>query len=198
VFGDSSTGAATQVVSKAARTAPDAVSKVAKIAAQSPESLLKSAKLAAQSDAARLAPEKLAKGLAANADAATKAAKVAPEGFTNLGKGLAASGLTEGVAAKAGLFAETTGKLAPKAGALSESTATLASKLSAVADSGAAKAAIGAAEGAGLAAGVTGITVAGAEYMKQNLGLVLGVGALLGLAKWSGDALTQTKDGSKK
>ena len=53
-------------------------------------------------------------------------------------------------------------------------------------------------EGAGLAAGVTGITVAGAEYMKQNLGLVLGVGALLGLAKWSGDALTQTKDGSKK
>ena len=62
-------------------------------------------------------------------------------------------------------------------------------------DSAGAKAALGAAEGAGLAAGFTGVTVAGAEYMKQNLGVVLGLGALLGLAKWAGDALNEPKDG---
>ena len=39
------------------------------------------------------------------------------------------------------------------------------------------------------------MTVAGAEYMKQNLGVVLGLGALLGLAKWAGDSLTQPQDG---
>ena len=39
------------------------------------------------------------------------------------------------------------------------------------------------------------VTVAGAEYMKQNLGVVLGIGALLGLAKWAGDSLTEPKDG---
>ena len=230
VFGDSSTGVATRgatkVVSKAAKQAPEAVTKVGKgLAAQSdaavkvaktanPDALLKSAKLAAQSDASRLASKapvdavakaakvagsptstKLAKGLATNVDTATKAVKVAPEGFTKLGKGLAASGVAEGVASKAGLFAETTGKLAPKAGALGESTTALAAKITPVLDSTVAKATLGAAEGAGLAAGFAGVTVAGAEYMKQNLGVVLGLGALLGLAKWAGDALNEPKDG---
>ena len=179
------------------------------LAAQS-DVALKSAKAAAQSDAARLASKapveavtkvakaagsptttKLAKGLATNADAATKAVKVAPESFTKLGKGLAASGVAEGVASKAGLFAEATGK----AGALGESTTALAAKVAPVLDSTVAKATLGAAEGAGLAAGFTGVTVAGAEYMKQNLGVVLGIGALLGLAKWAGDALNEPKDG---
>ena len=215
VFGDSSTTGvatrgATKVVSKAAKQAPDAVTKVGKGLAAQSDVALKSAKAAAQSDAARLASKapveavtkvakaagsptttKLAKGLATNADAATKAVKVAPEGFTKLGKGLAASGVAEGVASKAGLFAEASGK----AGALGESTTALAAKVAPVLDSTVAKATLGAAEGAGLAAGFTGVTVAGAEYMKQNLGVVLGIGALLGLAKWAGDALNEPKDG---
>ena len=113
------------------------------------------------------------------------------KGFAKLGKGLAASGVAEGVASKAGLFAEATGK----AGALGESTTALAAKVAPVLDSTVAKATLGAAEGAGLAAGFTGVTVAGAEYMKQNLGVVLGIGALLGLAKWAGDALNEPQDG---
>ena len=215
VFGDSACywcghAGATKVVSKAAKQAPDAVTKVGKGLAAQSDVALKSAKAAAQSDAARLASKapveavtkvakvagsptttKIAKGLATNADAATKAVKVAPESFTKLGKGLAASGVAEGVASKAGLFAEASGK----AGALGESTTALAAKVAPVLDSTVAKATLGAAEGAGLAAGFTGVTVAGAEYMKQNLGVVLGIGALLGLAKWAGDALNEPKDG---
>ena len=180
MFGDSSTTGvatrgATKVVSKAAKSAPDAVTKVGKGLAAQSDVALKSAKAAAQSDAARLASKapveavtkvakvagsptstKIAKGLATNADAATKAVKVAPESFTKLGKGLAASGVAEGVASKAGLFAEATGK----AGALGESTTALAAKVAPVLDSTVAKATLGAAEGAGLAAGFTGVAIA--------------------------------------
>ena len=63
VFGDSSTTGvatrgATKVVSKAAKSAPDAVTKVGKGLAAQSDVALKSAKAAAQSDAARLASKR--------------------------------------------------------------------------------------------------------------------------------------------